>query len=177
MCISDIRTQKNPFGASKRWGTDGGDDFGVAYFRGQTSRSQDCGTSREVLTPKVVGVAAHLYDASGAIVDDPSSEMRLYLVDMAEADSLEKQGDLPAFQALSALLDKKFLGGFFAGDISKREIYATNFGSGFPAAINAFGGSRWSYATMCLWRAPTALQAQGMMLTDWGWDKSTGPQA
>lgn len=177
MCISDIRTQKNPFGAAKKWGVDGADDFGVAYFRGQTSRSQDCGSSREVLTPKVVGVAAHLYDATGAIVEDVTSEMRLYLVDMAESDTLIKAKSLTSFQALSALLDKKFVGGFYSGDVSKREIYATNFGSGFPAAIDAFGASRWSYATMCLWRAPTALAVNGMMLTDWGWDKSTGPQA
>jgi hypothetical protein len=178
MCIADVRTQQNSFGHDSKWGTIGLNDFGVAYWRGQSSTFQDCGNERETLTPRVMGVASAMFDAKGNIVDDVTSEMRLYLVDMAEADKIFKQQkNFVGYRALSGLLTKKFVGGFYSGDVAKREIYATNFGNGFPAAANAFGGSKWSYGIVCLWQAPITLEVDGMFLTDWGFEKTTGPLA
>ncbi|MEE9386319.1 MAG: hypothetical protein V3V08_23140 [Nannocystaceae bacterium] len=175
--MGPIVTQENVIG-NATWFTEiaasGQQDVGIVYWRGVDSITSDCGDIRTTLTPRIVGVAASIYDNAGAIVDNTDTVMRLYLVDTREMDSLFKGRDFAAYLAISRNVKKKFIGGFYRGDISKREIYATNFGAGFAASHPAVGGSSTSYGVMCLWKQNTAAGVNGMMLVDWGMEKSTG---
>ena len=184
MCVNDIRTQEMPFGIGNNLGeVEAGITGGLLFFPGQRQQRTRCRGETLTLTPRVMGVAAHMKGPAGASPPAPivntRAVMLAYLVsnwDMQEVLSSTQTTaqKLAAYLAFQQVLKRKFIGGFDNGDAGTREMYATNFGSGFPPGVPAYGGSENTYAVVIRWEIPTAELGFNMCLIDWGFDKSMG---
>lgn len=188
MCINDIRTQELDFGIGNNLGeVYPGIIGGLVVFPGQQQQRTRCGGETGILVPKVMGVACHMNTpAVGPVpplpVTNTRAVMRAYLVDNWTIQGLIDDAETPAekvaaYLGFNQILRRKFIGGFSDGDAGTREMYATNFGAGFPPAVPAYGGSDNAYAVVLQWEIPTAELGYNMCLVDWGWDKSMGVES
>ena len=175
MCVNNIRTQELKWGTSNFSSIAGGFHQGVVFWPGRDAqRGPVCkdGT-RVILIPKVMGIATRATDGDGNIISTVTAEVRAYMADNWRVQSI-LDDKATAFAQFDALQEKKFAGGFYSGDVGKREMYLTNFGSGFPAAVPASGGSDTSYGVALIWSIASAEVGDSTLLIDWGWEKSFG---
>jgi len=177
MCVNDIRTQEIPFGLKNNLGPQTGPGIigGLLFFPGQGAKRTVCAEETTILVPKVMGVAAHMRTDTGALVTDPTTVMLVYLAANWRMQKIMANGNKAgAYVDFLALTQRKFIGGFGSGDIGTREIYATNFGAGFPEGTPAYGGSDNAYGVVIQWEQPAISLGESMCLIDWGWSKSLG---
>lgn len=186
MCLHDTRTQAIPFGIGNNLGEIApGITGGLVVFPGSAQKRTRCAKETKVLTAKVTGIAAHMMlppalpGGPALPVTNARAVMLAYLADNWTVQQILENTQTPAdkiaaYEAFTQILERKFVGGFGDGDAGTREMYATNFGAGFPPGVPAYGGSTTTYAVVIRWEIPTAELGHNMCLIDWGWDISEG---